>query len=106
MTDYIYPDPSVEAKYPFTVYDLPRMATTAGAAAGAAFRDKMATRRSIRTFSTDPVPQRMIELAIETALRERFPAARGLIFGGIFYPDGRRLASVAQEALIRTPKRT
>ncbi len=28
-------------------------------------------------------------------------AARGLIFGGIFRPDGVRLASVAQEALIR-----
>ena len=28
-------------------------------------------------------------------------AARGLIFGGIFHPDGRRIASVAQEGLIR-----
>ena len=28
-------------------------------------------------------------------------AARGIIFGGLFYPDGTRLASVAQEALIR-----
>jgi len=28
-------------------------------------------------------------------------AARGLIFGGIFHPDGTRIASVAQEALIR-----
>ena len=32
-------------------------------------------------------------------------AARGLIFGGLFRPDGERLASVAQEALIRR-KRT
>jgi acyl-CoA thioesterase-2 len=31
-------------------------------------------------------------------------AARGLIFGGLFYPDGTRLASVAQEALIRIPR--
>lgn len=28
-------------------------------------------------------------------------AARSIIFGGLFYPDGRRVASVAQEALIR-----
>jgi acyl-CoA thioesterase-2 len=28
-------------------------------------------------------------------------AARGIIFGGLFYPDGTRVASVAQEALIR-----
>jgi acyl-CoA thioesterase-2 len=28
-------------------------------------------------------------------------SARGLIFGGLFYPDGTRVASVAQEALIR-----
>ena len=28
-------------------------------------------------------------------------AGRGLIFGGLYYPDGRRLASVAQEGLIR-----
>ncbi len=31
-------------------------------------------------------------------------AARGLIFGGIFYPTGERVASVAQEALIRIPR--
>jgi len=28
-------------------------------------------------------------------------SARSIIFGGLFYPDGRRVASVAQEALIR-----
>jgi acyl-CoA thioesterase-2 len=33
-------------------------------------------------------------------------AARGLIFGGLFYPDGTRLASVAQEALIRIPRQS
>jgi acyl-CoA thioesterase-2 len=32
-------------------------------------------------------------------------AARGIIFGGLFRPDGTRLASVAQEALIRLPRR-
>jgi acyl-CoA thioesterase-2 len=31
-------------------------------------------------------------------------AARGLILGGLFYPDGTRVASVAQEALIRIPR--
>jgi acyl-CoA thioesterase len=29
------------------------------------------------------------------------PAARGLIFGCLYAPDGTRVASVAQEALIR-----
>ena len=32
-------------------------------------------------------------------------AARGIIFGGLFYQDGTRVASVAQEALIRVPRR-
>jgi acyl-CoA thioesterase-2 len=27
--------------------------------------------------------------------------AHGMVFGAIYYPDGRRLASVAQEGLIR-----
>ncbi len=31
-------------------------------------------------------------------------AARGLVFGGIFTPDGVRIASVAQEGLIRIPR--
>ena len=31
-------------------------------------------------------------------------AARGIIFGGLFYPDGTRVASVAQEALIRVKR--
>jgi acyl-CoA thioesterase-2 len=31
-------------------------------------------------------------------------AARGIIFGGLFYPDGIRVASVAQEALIRAKR--
>ena len=31
-------------------------------------------------------------------------SARGLIFGGIFYATGERVASVAQEALIRIPR--
>jgi len=33
-------------------------------------------------------------------------AARGLIFGGLYYRDGRRVASVAQEALIRRIRST
>jgi acyl-CoA thioesterase-2 len=28
-------------------------------------------------------------------------AARGMIFGGVYTPDGHRIASVAQEGLIR-----
>ena len=32
-------------------------------------------------------------------------AARGLIFGGMYRPDGVQLSSVAQEALIRTRQR-
>ncbi len=32
-------------------------------------------------------------------------SARGLIFGSMFTRDGRRIASVAQEGLIRTPRR-
>ena len=31
-------------------------------------------------------------------------AERGIIFGGLFYPDGTRVASVAQEALIRAKR--
>jgi acyl-CoA thioesterase-2 len=32
-------------------------------------------------------------------------AARGIIFGGLYQQDGTRVASVAQEGLIRIPKR-
>ena len=32
-------------------------------------------------------------------------AARGMIFGALYYPDGRRVASVAQEGLIRRVRR-
>ena len=46
-------------------------------------------------------PVRMDDWLLYAAESPVAHSARGLCFGGLFYPDGTRVASVAQEALIR-----
>jgi acyl-CoA thioesterase-2 len=46
-------------------------------------------------------PVRMDDWILYAAESPVAHSARGLCFGGLFYPDGTRVASVAQEALIR-----
>jgi nitroreductase len=51
----------------FVPYDRPRLPLAEARRRGRAFRAEMATRRSVRHFSPDPVPREMIEHAIMTA---------------------------------------
>ena len=51
----------------FTPYDPPRLTEDEMRARGSAFYEAMSQRRSIRTFSAEPVPQDLIETAIRTA---------------------------------------
>jgi nitroreductase len=58
------PDP---ARPRFLAYDRPRLATADSLQRARDFRAEMATRRSVRMFSPDPVPRELIEHAIMTA---------------------------------------
>ncbi len=51
----------------FTLYGVPRLTEDEMRARGSAFYEAMSQRRSIRTFSAEPVPQDLIETAIRTA---------------------------------------
>ncbi len=51
----------------FVPYDRPRLPEAQMRERAASFYDLMAKRRSIRTFSTDPVPKDLIETAVRTA---------------------------------------
>ncbi|MGB9357165.1 MAG: nitroreductase family protein [Acidimicrobiia bacterium] len=51
----------------FTPYGAPRLAEDEMRERGIAFYDAMSQRRSIRTFSADPVPRDLLETAIRTA---------------------------------------
>ena len=62
-----YPSPELEAAFPFVEYAAPHVATGEMIRRAEGFRDLLETRRSVRMFSDEPVPQRLIELAIESA---------------------------------------
>ena len=51
----------------FIPYERPRLGPDEALKRGRAFRAEMATRRSVRMFSADPVPRELIEHAIMTA---------------------------------------
>ncbi|HYI12733.1 MAG TPA: nitroreductase family protein [Thermoanaerobaculia bacterium] len=53
--------------YPTIPYARERMPEGEMIAAGRAFRDTLRLRRTVREFSADPVPEEVIELAIEAA---------------------------------------
>lgn len=67
MTGYVYPRPEDETRFPFEPYPHRRLPVDQQLDRGRAFHDRMAGRRSIRTFSADPVPRQLIELAVATA---------------------------------------
>ena len=48
-------------------YEPQKISTDAGVAKGQEFLQRMDARRSVRMFSSDPVPREMIEIAIATA---------------------------------------
>ena len=65
--EYPYPSPELESQYPFSVYEHERLTEEAMLDRAKAFYAEMNARRSVRMFSSDPVPQELIELAVKTA---------------------------------------
>ncbi len=53
--------------YPRLPYRPPRLSPAESLARAESFRSELANRRSVRHFSPDPVPRRLVELAVETA---------------------------------------
>ncbi|NNC91865.1 MAG: nitroreductase family protein [Acidimicrobiia bacterium] len=68
MYEHPYPSPELAAAHPFVEHTFADVPPAEGLARGAEFHELMDTRRSIRLFSDAPVPQELIEQAIETAL--------------------------------------
>lgn len=64
---YPYPSKELESLYPFNVYEHERLNEKAMLNRAKTFYEEMNRRRSIRMFSSDPVPQELIELAVKAA---------------------------------------
>ena len=69
MSDYEFPYPSaaLAAEHPFIPVDVERLPVEDMLIRAQNFRSDLERRRSVRMFSSDPVPQKLIELAIESA---------------------------------------
>ena len=65
--EYPYPSTELESQYPFYPYDYQRIPEQDMQQRALSFFEEMNTRRSIRMFSSEPVPQQLIELAVRTA---------------------------------------
>ncbi|GIR35963.1 MAG: hypothetical protein CM15mP49_13480 [Actinomycetota bacterium] len=65
--EYPYPSTELESQYPFHSYDYQRIPEHDMQRRALSFFAQMNTRRSIRMFSSEPVPQQLIELAVRTA---------------------------------------
>ena len=69
MSDYEFPYPSDElaTEYPFVPLQSERFTQEDMFARALALRVDLERRRSVRMFAADPVPQSLIEMAIQTA---------------------------------------
>ena len=65
--EHPYPSPKLAAEHPFVPHDLPQLEPADQLARGREFLALMERRRSVRMFSDAPVPQELIDLAIESA---------------------------------------
>ena len=65
--EHPYPSPELESQQPFVTYEHVRLTEEEMANRGRDFLQEMESRRSVRMFSSDPVPQELIELAVKTA---------------------------------------
>ena len=65
--EFPYPSKELESQHPFSIYEYERLSEQAMKANAEDFYHKMNERRSVRMFSPDPVPQKLIELAIQAA---------------------------------------
>ena len=62
-----YPSDQLESQYPFSRYQYERLDEKNMLDRAKGFFNEMDKRRSIRMFSSEPVPQKLIELAVKTA---------------------------------------
>jgi iodotyrosine deiodinase len=65
--EFPYPAPDLSARFPFESLDFTRFAPEEMQQRGTGIRDEMTRRRSVRMLSDEPVPQELIEIAVETA---------------------------------------
>ena len=65
--EYPYPSPELAAEHPFITYEHERFTENVMLDRAERFYEEMNQRRSIRMFSSDPVPQKLIETAVKTA---------------------------------------
>ena len=65
--EYPYPSTELESRYPFYPYEHQRLPEEIMKQRALLFFEEMNQRRSIRMFSSDTVPTRLIELAVRTA---------------------------------------
>ena len=65
--EYPYPSPELAAEHPFITYEHERFTENVMLERAERFYEEMNQRRSIRMFSSDPVPQKLIETAVKTA---------------------------------------
>lgn len=65
--EHPYPDPALAASHPFVPLEFARRTEPEMNERAEAFHDLMQRRRSVRMFSDEPVPRRLVELAIATA---------------------------------------
>ncbi len=67
LYEHPYPSPELAAEHPFVPYSPTPVPAGEALDRGQAFHDHMDARRSVRMFSDEPVPQKLIEQAILTA---------------------------------------
>ena len=65
--EHPYPAPELAARHPFRPLDFVRRTPDEIELRAVEFHDEMDRRRSVRMLSDEPVPQRLIELAVATA---------------------------------------
>ena len=65
--EYPYPSPELASEHPFITYEHERLTEDVMLDRAERFYEEMNQRRSIRMFSSDPVPQKLIETAVKTA---------------------------------------
>ena len=64
--EFPYPAPELAARFPFEPLDFRRYPPDEMERRAESFRDEMGRRRSVRMLSDEPVPRRLIEIAVET----------------------------------------
>ena len=65
--EHPYPSSELESQYPFVHYEHERFTEEEMRNRAHGFHEQMERRRSVRMFSSDPVPKSLIETAVKTA---------------------------------------